>query len=101
MHEILPLNWLYVYNMLIYVFKVRNGRLPEPSTTDFVNYQAVRNTRQNFLYYVPSYRTKYLQNTIIVQGPKIANEYIVLFENHCSIGTFKRAAKNLLFLKLD
>ena len=87
--------------MLIYVFKVRNGRLPEPYTTDFVNYQAVRNTRQNFLYYVPSYRTKYLQNTIIVQGPKIANEYIVLFENHCSIGTFKRAAKNLLFLKLD
>ena len=36
--NILPLNWLYVYNK--YVFKVRNGRLPEPSTTDFVNYQA-------------------------------------------------------------
>ena len=68
----------------------------ETSTWNGMSY-AVRNTRQKFLYYVPSYRTKYLQNTIIVQGPKIANEYIVLFENHCSIGTFKRAAKNLLF----
>ena len=48
---------------------------------------------------MPNYRTEYLENTIIIQGPKIANDYKALFENYC-IGTFKGAVKNLLFSDL-
>ena len=73
--NILPLNCLYVDNMLIYIFKVRNGRLPEPFTTDFVNYQAVRNTRQNFLYHVPNYSPKYLENT--ANGESLASRHLM------------------------
>ena len=100
--NILPLKCLYVYNVLLYMYKVRNERLPDIFNTIFIKFRDVssRNTRQNCLYHVPNYRTKYLENTIIIQGSKIANDHKTLFENHYSIGTFKRAVKNLLFSDL-
>ena len=84
------------------MYKVRNERLPDIFNTIFIKFRDVssRNTRQNCLYHVPNYRTKYLENTIISQGSKIANDHKTLFENHYSIGTFKRAVKNLLFSDL-
>ena len=85
------------------MFKVRNARLPETFVTIFTNYFNVscRNTRQTCLYHIPSYRTTYLENTIIIQGPKLANKYKFLYENHCSIGTFKRTAKNLILSEMS
>ena len=87
--NILPVKCLYIYNVLLFMFKVRNARLPETFVTIFTNYFNVscRNTRQTCLYHIPSYRTTYLENTIIIQGPKLANKYKFLYENHCSIET--------------
>ena len=84
------------------MYKVRNEHLPDIFNEIFIKFRDVssRNTRQNCLYHVPNYRTKYLENTIIIQGPKIANDYKALFENYCSIGTFKRDVKKLLFSTL-
>ena len=100
--NILPLKCLYVYNVLLYMYKVRNERLPDIFNTIFIKFRDVSSihTRQNCLYHVPNYRTKYLENTIIIQGSKLANDHKTLFENHYSIGTFKRAVKNLLFSDL-
>ena len=68
---------IYVYKVLSYMYKVRNERLPDIFNAIFIKFRDVssRNIRQNCLYHVPNYRTKYLENTIIIQGPKIANDY--------------------------
>ena len=101
--NILPFNSLYVYNMLVNIYKIRNELLPEIFTVNFkINRNiTTRNTRQQDLYFIPKFRTQTMENTLIVQGPKIANKYKVLFQTHCSIGTFKRTVKKLLFSDLD
>ena len=101
--NILPVNSLYVYNMLVNIYKIRNELLPEIFTVNFkINRNLVtRNTRQQDLYFIPKFRTQYMEITLIVQGPIIANKYKVLFQTHSSIGTFKRTVKKLLFSDLD
>ena len=101
--NILPFNSLYVYNMLVNIYKIRNELLPEIFTVNFkINRNiTTRNTRQQDLYFIPKFRTQTMENTLIVQGPKIANKYKVLFQTHSSIGTFKRTVKKLLFSDLD
>ena len=37
------------------------------------------------------------ESTVLIQGPRIANEYKALFETHSSIGTFKKILKEVLF----
>ena len=54
-------------------------------------------TRQSQLYNIPRTRTNYLENSILVQGPILANKYKELYLVPCSIGTFKRHVKKLLF----
>ena len=54
-------------------------------------------TRQSQLYNIPRARTNYLENSILVQGPILANKYKELYLIPCSIGTFKRHVKELLF----
>ena len=54
-------------------------------------------TRQSQLYNIPRPRTNYLENSILVQGPILANKYKELYLIPCSIGTFKRHVKELLF----
>ena len=46
---ILPLKCLYVYNVLLYMYKVRNERLPDIFNTIFIKFRDVssRNTGQN------------------------------------------------------
>ena len=101
--DILPLHCLYTYNILLCIYKVRNKLFPESFITNFkLNSDiSVRNTRQNKLYFIPNFRTKYFENTVTVQGPKMANKFKILYETHCSIGTFKRSAKKLLLSTLD
>ena len=84
------------------MFKVRNELLPEIFISKFKKNKdiSVRRIKQNCLYYVSNYRTSYLESTIIVQCPKIGNEYKELLENSCSIGTFKSTAKKFLLSKL-
>ena len=90
--NILPLNSLYVYNMLLNIYKIRNEVLPEIFTVNFKLKRNIvtRNTRQQDLYFIPKFRTQYIGNTLIVQGPKIANKYEVLFQTHSIIGPFNR-----------
>ena len=52
--NILPVNSLYVYNMLVNIYKIRNELLPEIFTVNFkINRNLVtRNTRQQDLYFI-------------------------------------------------
>ena len=59
-----------------------------------------KETRQSQLYFIPRARTNYLEKTILVQGPTIANKYKDLYLEPCSIGTFKRHAKALLLSEI-
>ena len=81
------------------MYKVKNNLLPHIFISNFIinNNISERNTRQNDLYFIPKFRTHYLESTVLIQGPRIANEYKALFETHSSIGTFKKILKEVLF----
>ena len=95
----LPLETLFKFNILIYMFKCNNMMLPQTFLECF-KYNANQiniATRQSQLYNIPRARTNYLENSILVQGPILANKYKELYLIPCSIGTFKRHVKKLLF----
>ena len=63
-------------------------------------YKKSKQTRQSSLYYIPRFRTNYLERNILVQGPTLANQYKELFSEQCSFGTFKLRVKNILLSEI-
>ena len=100
--KFLPLEYLFKYAMLIFMFKYKNNMLPQIYKECFTTNKRYKSkeTRQSSLYYIPRFRTNYLERNILVQGPILANQYKELFSEQCSVGTFKLRVKNILLSEL-
>ena len=75
--KFLPLEYLFKYAMLIFMFKYTNNMLPQIYQECFTTNKRYKSkeTRQSSLYYIPRFRTNYLERNILVQGPTLANQY--------------------------
>ena len=99
----LPLELLFKFHILVYMFKSKNTMLPQMFLDYFtINKNQINiQTRQSQLYHIPRARTNYLERSILIQGPLLANKYKEVYIEPCSIGTFKRRVKSLLYIELS
>ena len=97
--KILPLNKLYEYSILIFMFKFYHGYLPQ-SVKLFSKKPVLQNvnTRNEHFLVVPKCRTDIAKNFIVTFGPKLWNMHCAKIEFKCSIKTFKNNVRPL-FLK--
>ena len=100
--KFLPLEYLFKYAILIFMFKYKNNMLPQIYQECFTTNKRYKSkeTRQSSLYYIPRFRTNYLERNILVQGPTLANQYKELFSEQCSFGTLKLRVKNILLSEI-
>jgi hypothetical protein len=100
--KLLPLNKLYVYHVLIFMFKVHHKMLPVVFQnmfnlfTDFHNYH----TRYTIQYHLPIMRLSLTQKNIRFMGPKLWNTYsdLIDFKKLKSLNSFKRKVKVFILI---
>jgi len=96
--SILPLAKLYVYNVLVFMYKIDHRLLPSIFTDMFTYNTEIHryNTRSQNQFHIPLMRLTVGQNTLKYKGPKIWNNFIVIFENTSFIYSFKTNIKKYL-----
>ena len=88
---ILPLNLLYTLNVLVVIYKIRNDLLPHAFSGLFQRsiQMKFRETRQDNDWFIPKFRTSYMEKLIFVRLPRLGNEYAEVFKEKCWIEVFK------------
>ena len=94
--NLLPLEYLFKFAILIFMFKCKNHMLPQMFQDCFIINKNCKSkeTRQSQLYFIPRARTNYLEKTILVQGPTIANKYKDLYIEPCSKNPAKKCSSD-------
>ena len=100
------LNWLSVQNRLIlntgcFMFRVANGRVPDPIVDLFTRVHEVsqRNTRQSQDFHVPLVRTKAGRRSLSYRGAVLWTEIPHAIKLRPNLSSFKRAYKKHLLRK--
>ena len=98
---ILPLNLLYTFNVLVVIYKIRNDFLPHASSGLFQRsiQMKFRETRQDNDWFIPKFRTSYMEKSIFVRLPRLGNEYAEVFNEKCCIEVFKTKLKKVLLFE--
>ena len=76
--NLLPLEYLFKFAILIFMFKYENQMLPQTFLELFIINKncKYKETRPSQRYFIPRARTNYLEKTILVTiGPVTANKY--------------------------
>ena len=100
--NLLPLEYLFKFAILIFMFKCKNHMLPHMFQDCFTINKNCKSkeTRQSQLYFIPRARTNYLEKTILVQGPTIANKYKDLYiSNPAALEPLKDTLKHYSYQK--
>lgn len=96
--KILPLNLIYKYNVLVFMFKFIKGMLPEICNKLFKRNSDIvsRVTRQRFNLHLPKCNSALYKNSIIMMGVKMWNDISSKLDHFCSIHSFKLKLKEFL-----
>ena len=98
--DILTLNLLYTFNVLVVIYKIRNDFLPHAFLGLFQRsiQMKFRETRQDNDWCIPKFRTSYMEKSIFVRVPRLGKEYAEAFNEKCCIEVCKtKLKKGLLF----
>ena len=101
--KILPLNSIYKYSILVFMFKFVKGMLPTIFNKLFKRNSDIvtRVTRQRFNLYIPKFRSSLYKNSIVMKGVSMWNDINNKMDHFCSIHSFKNKLKNLLITNLE
>ena len=58
-----------------------------------------RETRHDNDWFIPKFRTSYMEKSIFVRLPRLGNEYAEVFKEKCCIEVFKTKLKNVLLFE--
>ena len=98
--QILTLNNMFIFQILVFMFKVSNSKVPSQIKEMFIRYDDAHEheTRNTFKFRLPFMRLSKSQNSIRFIGPKLWNIYIkkIKFKPFRSIYTFKNIVKKYL-----
>ena len=88
--NILVMSKIYVYHVLVLMFKFNKNMLPSVTNDLFTISVNVYNTRQSNKLYVPVGKTSAIYKTIRFKGVNLWNSFSTTLDVTCSIQTFKR-----------
>ena len=101
--EILPLNYLYKYKIILFMFKFIKGMLPDVFNQLFKRNSDVvsRITRQRFKLTMPRCKSALYKKCIVIKGVTMWNDVDTKLDHLCSIHTFKIKLKYFLLKNLE
>ena len=102
-YNILPLDELYKFSIIMYMFKVYKGYLPQVITDLFslYNKHSSTETRLISIFVTPFTQFSYVQKNIHIRGPLLFNQYCAHMDLYCSLYTWKKCIKKTLFSKIS
>ena len=97
--KILPIQKLYDYSVLVFIFKFYHGYLPNSLRKLFAKKTVLQNnvTRNEHFLVVPKCKTSLAKNYITFQGPSLWNLHCSVVNYRCSIQSFKYNLRSRFF----
>ena len=92
-YKILPIAQVYVYCILVFMFKFNSSMLPKIFDTMFKYINNSYCTRQTGKLYVPIGKCSSMYNMIRFKGVKLWNSYYDIIDTACNIHTYKKKLK--------
>ena len=95
--EILKLNYLYVYNMFIFMFEYCHNKLPPSFQSMFMHnhgLNTLRKTRQSDFLYIKYCKSAFAQKLPLYCFPSVWNKWITTTINVKSKSQFKQVVKS-------
>jgi hypothetical protein len=101
--KILRLPDIYIFSVLIYVYKFKNRLLPQPFFTFYTTNNQIHNypTRNAAQLRAPSAKTKLAYSFVKITGVNIWNDFSTIINQHMKIGALKKAIIYNLVSKYD